>query len=164
MMDSSEIDLAHPRQLHEAQHRLDVAGEEDARTLVALVHRQCPGSILDGVEIDVHLRRRPHAIQLLLPIAARHLIIHEDDEADVERLAPADHDLSVNEPIVHAIENETHGRLPPPIATIAARPRSSACFAASIGGGCSANAKSSSIGRLAPATSSTSSRSRNTLR
>src|ERR1051325_8133514 len=116
------------------------------------------------MEEDLHLGRRPHAIQLLLPIARRHRIVDEHDKADVEWLAPAHHDLAVDQTIVDAVQDERHRGAPPPAATIAALPRSSACSAASCGDLSCANTKSRSIGRFTPATSRMSGRSRRTRR
>src|SRR6185503_11181289 len=158
MVYADDVHFAHPRPAHEREHRVHVAREQDAGALVRGEFRQRTGHRIHGVEVHLHLRRGPHAIQLLLPLAARDFVVHEHDEADVEWLPPPDHDLAMNQAIVDPVEDQGH--VFPPCAVIAARPRSTAWRAASIAGTSSANTKSSSMGRFAPATSRTSGRSR----
>ena len=101
-------------------------------------------------KVDVHLRRHAHAIELLLPVARRDLVVDEHDEADVERLSPADDDLSVNQPVVDAIELEIpisrrsmhRERRASPLRRVPRAPRPATS--------CGANTKSSSVGRFAP--------------
>ena len=74
---------------------------------------------------DVHLGRHAHAVELLLPVARRHGVVHEHDELEAERLAPTHHDLSMNQAVVDSKELQRHFGAPP-IATIDALPRSAA--------------------------------------
>src|SRR5206468_8474637 len=131
-------------------HRLHVTGEQDAGARVVAIAREARAGIGRGVEIHLHIPWDAHATELPLPVALRDGVVHEYDEAEVERLAPADDDLPVNEPVVHAIQHEAHGRTS--ITAIAAHPRAAAWRAASMGDSSSANAKSRSAGRFAPET------------
>src|SRR5512141_1147391 len=106
------------------------------------------------MEVHLHLGRDSHPIQLLFPVAARHGVVDEHDELDIERLSPTHDDLSVDQTIVDAVQRERHA--PAPCTAIAARPRSAACRAASGAVRPSAKTKSSSVGKLAPATSTAS--------
>ena len=56
--------------------------------------------VTDVQEVHIHLRRNSHPIQLLLPLACRDSVIDENNELNVQRLSPADHDLAVNQPII----------------------------------------------------------------
>jgi hypothetical protein len=113
-MNAAEIHSRYaPREADQPRHRLDIAGEECAAARVALVHGQLLRGAFDGIEVHVHLGRHPHAIELLLPLAARHFVIHEDDEREVKRLSPSHDDLTVNEPVVDAKELNGHSARPP---------------------------------------------------
>src|SRR6185437_13641977 len=136
-------------------HRRDVAGEQDAGARIGAVLGKRGERVGGGMEVDLHLGRHRHAIELLFPVARRNGVVDEDDESDVERLPPTDDDLAVDQAVVDPVEHERHA--PAPCTLIAARPRSAACRAASGAERASANTKSSSVGRFAPATSTASS-------
>src|SRR2546425_7733494 len=88
----------------------------------------------------------------LLPRAVAYGVVHEHDEPQVERLAPADHDLPVNETVVDTVERNGHAAG----VRIALPPASAARCAASAGDRSRWNTKSSSIARLTPVTTATS--------
>src|SRR4051812_27844448 len=166
-MNSADVHFFDAGFVDEATHRRDVAGEQQPRTRVGAVFRNRRNRRFRRVEVDVHLRRNTHAIQLLLPVARRDGVVDEHDELEIERLSPANDDLPVNEAIVDAVQLERHAPppavLPPaaeppaPCAVIAALPRSAAWRAASDGVLPSANTKSSNVGRFVPAMSTASS-------
>src|SRR5581483_6010018 len=114
MMDATEVDGTNRlRQLvDELTHRVDVAREQDA---VALIARES-GEVLcgrgDAFEEHIHGGRHAHAIELLLPVTRRDLIIDEHDEPQVERLAPPHDDLAVDAAIIDAKQINGHQATP----------------------------------------------------
>src|SRR5207249_7880273 len=131
---------------------VDVAGEQDAATRVGIPLGEAPPRLLDRGEDDFDVRRHTHAIEVLLPLAGADLVIHEDDERRIQRLAPADHDLPVDEPVVDAVERDAHAAG----VRIARAPASAARLAASAGGTSRWKTKSSSIARFTPVTTARS--------
>src|SRR5690348_7257823 len=137
MVDAAEVDARDATRLHEPPHRFDVAGEKNAVPRVGTKPRQFGNRLRDVEEIHIHLRRHTHPIELLLPLTGSNFIIDEDDEANIQRLSPADHDLSMNQAIVDAVKDERHADFTPPAApttVMAPRPRSAEWRAASTGG------------------------------
>ena len=63
----------------------------------------------DGAgELDRHSFRHGHPVEVLFPLIRRDLIVHQEDALDAERPAPPDHHLPMDEPVVHAREDERH--------------------------------------------------------
>src|SRR5688500_15262901 len=113
MMDAAEIHRPdRGGVLDQPAHRLDVAGQQNPRTLVGAPLLELAARVLRRREVDVHLGGDAHAIELLLPLASRHFVIDEDDEPEIERLTPPDDDLAVNEAVVDAIEINGHAGSP----------------------------------------------------
>ena len=64
--------------------------------------------------LELNAGRRAHPVELLLPLTARHFVIDESDEPEIERLSPPDDDLPMNQPVVDAIEINGHAQTPGP--------------------------------------------------
>src|SRR2546430_4438069 len=88
--------------------RGDVAREHDAGAWVGLPFAQPARRLRHRGEYDLDVRRDTHAVEVLLPRAVAYGVVHEHDEPQVERLAPADHDLPVNETVVDTVERNGH--------------------------------------------------------
>src|SRR5256886_13046644 len=88
--------------------RFDVAGEEDPDARVALPLGEPGRRLRGGREHDLDLGRHAHAVQVLLPGTGPYRVVYEDDEADVERLAPPHDHLAVDEPVVDAVQRDAH--------------------------------------------------------
>ena len=52
--------------------------------------------------------RDRHPVEILLPGARGDLIVHQHDAVDPERTSPADHHLSMDQPVVHPEEHDGH--------------------------------------------------------
>src|SRR2546423_247603 len=100
--------------------------------------------------MDLHLGRHGHPIELFLPVARGDEIIDQNQKSNVQRLAPTDNDLSVNEAVVDAVELNRHQR---PTTISDAFPRSAAARAASVGDMPVLKTKSRSVARFTPLTS-----------
>src|SRR5216110_1007385 len=113
-----------------------------------------PVSTIPGRGCDHHLdlRGHAHAVEILLPFASTHGVVHEHDEADAQRLPPPHDHLAVNQAIVDPVEHDAHAAG----VRIARLPASAARRAASTGGRSRWNTKSSSIARFTPVTSAMS--------
>src|ERR1035437_1784289 len=101
MVDAAEIDAAD--RLHaidEAVHAGDVAGDEKSGAWVGRVPRVIPDRAGDVGKVDLHLGRNGHSIELFLPVTRCDQVIDENQKANIERLAPTDDDLAVNETVV----------------------------------------------------------------
>src|SRR5437879_13367363 len=122
----------------------DVAREHDGRAWVGLPFGQSARRLRHRGEYDLDVRRDAHAVEVLLPRAVAYGVVHEHDEPQVERLAPADHDLPVNETVVDAVERNGHAAG----VRIALPPASAARRAASAGDRSRWNTKASSIARF----------------
>src|SRR5207245_8904823 len=103
-------------------------------------------------EYDLDVRRDAHAVEVLLPRAVAYGVVHEHDEPQVERLAPADHDLPVNETVVDTVERNGHAAG----VRIALPPASAARRAASAGDSARRNTNASNIASFTPVTPATS--------
>src|SRR5258708_30462825 len=161
MMHPADVHRLDERGVDELVHRRDGWREQASAPDVGPVPWNRRYCVHRRVEEHLHARGHAHPVQLLLPIARRHRIVDEDDESDVLWLSPSDHDLTVDESIVDAIENETHA--PPSWTWIARRPRSAACRAASTGVASVFKTKSSITARFAPTTSTASGVSRSSF-
>ena len=100
MMNAAEIDVRNAAIIDESAHRFDVTRQQDAIPRVVTVAGQRGNRVTDVQEVHIHLRRNSHPIQLLLPLACRDSVIDENNELNVQRLSPADHDLAMNQPII----------------------------------------------------------------
>src|SRR5687768_13438566 len=124
MMNAAEVDgLDRGTEGDQAAHGVNVACQQNAGALIRVPLIELPARIVRRREVDVHVGRDAHAIQLLLPLAARHLVIDEGDEPQIERLSPSHDDLTVNQAVVDAIEVNGHARLPAPSSVSAPRAR-----------------------------------------
>src|SRR5437660_410426 len=101
---------------------------------------------------DHDLWQHTQPVEVLLPVATADLVIDEHDERDVERLAPADYDLPVDQAVIDAVQRQGHVRG----TRIALPPASTARRAASAGGMSRLNTKSSNMARLTPVTTAMS--------
>ncbi len=110
MVHPADVDGANApiRLFDQTQHRSDVTDEQQARLGARLQCFQIRGGIGHRVELHGHFGRHAHAIELLLPLTGCHFIVDKHDKAKLERLSPADHDLSVNETIVDSIQLNGH--------------------------------------------------------
>src|SRR5207247_2176887 len=121
-MNAAHVHRVDPALADERTHRRDVTGEQNTGPRIVAIARERSRRIGRAVEVDVHLRGHAHAIELLLPLARRHFVVHENYERDVQRLPPTYDDLSVNQAVIDAVEHEGHAVAPWTV--IAARPRS----------------------------------------
>src|SRR5687768_7239312 len=162
-MDSAEVDTADGFDAaDEAMHDRDVPGNEDSRPGISGIAWVIPDCRLHIGETNLHLRGNRHPIQLLFPITGRDEIIDEDQKTDVQRLAPPDDHLPMDQSIIDPVQQNSHqcrSRT-----TSEARPRSAAPRAASAGEAVELHTKSRSVARLTPLTSTSSGRSRATRR
>src|SRR5690349_17350443 len=158
MVHAADVDAVNvvPRGGDQRRQRVHVAHEQNPRPRVGLPFAEMPRHFGDGGEDDVDPRWHAHAIEILLPGAVAHLVVHQHDETDVERLAPTDHDLAVNETVVEPDQGQAHAAG----MRIARDPASTARFAASAGGRSRWKTKSSSIARFTPVTTASSPRPR----
>jgi len=108
---------------------VDVAHEQDPDTRVGLPIGQHVGGLLDGRKYHLDLRRHTHPVEILLPVAAPHFVIHEDDEGAIEGLAPSHDHLAVDETVVDPEERDAHAA----VTRMALAPASAARRAASAG-------------------------------
>src|SRR3954470_19782513 len=135
--------------LHEPVHAGDVSSQHECGPRIARVPGVIANRRRNVGEAHLHLGRDCHAIKLLLPIARGDQIIDEYEQSNVERLAPADHHLSVNQTVVDAIEVNPHQR---PTTISDAFPLSAAVRAASVGETSALKTKSRSVARFTPLT------------
>src|SRR5947207_13929052 len=98
--------------LQQGVHRRDVACENDAVARILDVRRVLLNSGRDVGKPQLHLRRNSHAIQILLPVAARYFVVDHHNEPYVERLSPTDDNLPVNQSVIDSVELDRH-QLPP---------------------------------------------------
>src|SRR5690606_25957331 len=71
-------------------------------------------AFLHRVELRLDLVRQTEPVQLLLPRGCSDLIIDDDDAVRVQRRAPADDDLPVDQPLVNSQQNDRHRAIPGP--------------------------------------------------
>src|SRR6476661_8656314 len=92
MMDPSEVHGTNGGLLRsrEPGHRVDVRRQENARTLVPVPLIELDRRLSHRCEEHIELGRDAHSIELLLPLAGRHLIVDEHEKAESHRLPPAD--------------------------------------------------------------------------
>src|SRR5215212_1842750 len=145
-MDAAEVDapdgLYSP---HEPLHAADISGDQNSGTWIVGVSRVIANGRFDVGKENLHLRWNCHPIEILLPFTRGDEVVDKHHESRVERLAPADDDLSVNETVVDAVKVDAHQR---PTTISEAFPRSAAARAASVGGTEVLNTKSSNVARL----------------
>src|SRR4051812_29627700 len=154
VMDAAEVDASNCfYAVDEPRHARDVPCDQNAGPRIASVARMIADGRRDIGEVDVHLRRNGHAVQLLLPVTRSDDVVDENEKASVERLAPADNNLSVNQPIVDPVQIDSHQVRSTTINE--AFPLAAAERAASIGDASVLNTKSRSVARLTPLTSIT---------
>src|SRR6185295_2890994 len=72
---------------------------------VLLVVASCIGHVREN---QLHLGRHAHAIEILLPVAARDVVVNKNNEIGIEWLTPADNYLSVNQPVIDSVKSERH--------------------------------------------------------
>src|SRR2546422_9059135 len=147
-MDAAHVDPFHPVAVAgECRERVDGSGEHDPGPRIRFPLGESLGRLGRGREHYIDVRRDAHAVEILLPFAGAHRVVHHHDESDMERLPPAHDHLTVNQTVIDAVEHDTHAGV-----RIALLPASAARRAASSGGRSRWNTKSSSIARLTPVT------------
>src|ERR1700694_1937983 len=152
MMDSAKVDAAYGfHAFGEPVHALGIASDQNSRARVGGITRVVIDRGGDIGEVDVHLGRHRHSVQLLLPVARSDQVIHENQKSRVKRLAPTDHHLSMNQPVIDAVKVDPHQLRSTTISE--AFPRSAADLAASLGETSVLKTKSRSVARLTPLTS-----------
>src|SRR6266550_5958032 len=147
MMQSADIhvtDVANAFQ--QRMHGRDVAGENDAVSRVLRVRWVLLNSRRDVGKPELHLWRNSHSVEILLPVAARNLIVDHHDEFYVERLSPTDDDLPVNQSVIDSVELDRH-QLSPCTAR-ALLPFSAARRAAASGSSSALKTNSSNVARF----------------
>ena len=92
----------------ERHQRLHAAGEEDRPLRVGLPPGKLSRRVGRAGKDDRHAVGHRHAIELLLPGVGRDFIVHQQDPPRGKRAAPADHDLPVDQPVIHAAEHDGH--------------------------------------------------------
>src|SRR2546427_6121520 len=153
MVYATHVESLHLRHTgSERDSRVDVPHEQEPDARIRFPSGQQLRRLLHGREDHFDLRRYAHPVEVLLPVAAAHFVIDEDDERDVERLSPAHDDLPVDQAIIDAVERERHAG----VTRIALAPASTARRAASAGEMSRLNTKSSSIARVTPVTTAMS--------
>src|SRR5690349_11242876 len=109
MVDAAKIHAADRlHSLHQTVHAGNVTGDEQPWTRITGVARVVADATGNIVEYHLHLRRHRHSIEIFLPVAAGNQVVDEHDEANVERLAPADDDLTVDQAVVDPVELNCH--------------------------------------------------------
>ena len=109
VMDAAEVDRRRMRDVgQQPGHRLDLAGEDEDRHRARLPLGQPPPRLLHVHELDLELRGHRHPVEVLLPPAGGHVVVHQHDVADPEGAGPPQHHLSVDEPVVDAAESDGH--------------------------------------------------------
>src|SRR3989441_5879163 len=153
VVQAADVDTAHAVPVGgERRECADVAGHEDADAGVAFPLGQALQGFLGRREYHLDVGRHAHAVELLLPGAGPHGVVHQHDEPHVERFPPPHNHLPVDQSIVDAIQGDAHAAG----VRIARLPASAARRAASPGGRSRWNTKSSSIARFTPVTTATS--------
>src|SRR3989475_6945428 len=154
---AAHVDPAHAVTVGgERRERVDVARDEDADAGIPLPLGEALQGFLRRGEHHLDLGRHAHTVELLLPLAGSHGVVHQHNEPDVQRLPPPHDHLAVDQPIVEAVQGYAHAAG----VRIARLPASTARRAASAGGMSRWNTKSSSIARFTPVTTATSVRPR----
>src|SRR5438105_1556602 len=154
VMDATKVDVTDRfHTLDEPVHAADVAGKNKSRSRIDGVFRMIANGGTNIYEANLHVRRNRHPIELFLPVARCHEIIDENEETDVEWLAPPDDDLTVDQAVINAVEVDTHQR---PTTISDAFPRTAVERAASVGDTSVLKTKSRSVARLTPLTSTSS--------
>src|SRR5947208_7621395 len=152
-MQASKIDTGHVLGVAgEGREGVDITGDEQADARVALPVGQTLQRFRRRREHHLDAGGHAHAVELLLPGARAHRVVHEHDECHVERFPPADHDLPVDQAVVDSVQRDAHAAG----VRIARLPASPAGRAASAGGRSRRKTKSSSIARFTPVTTATS--------
>src|SRR5436190_23184451 len=152
-MQASKIDAGHVLGVAgEGREGVDITGDEQADARVALPVRQTLQRFRRRREHHLDAGGHAHAVELLLPGARAHRVVHEHDECHVERFPQADQDLPVDQAVVDSVQRDAHAAG----VRIARLPASAARRAASAGGRSRWNTKSSSIARFTPVTTATS--------
>src|SRR3954462_3880745 len=140
-------------------HGFQVSGQYQAPFSVGLPVGHLSGGLGNGDKSDLDPWSDGHPIELLLPFAGRHLIIHQNNEIDAQGTAPPDHHLSVDKPVIDPAQHDGHqGSL------IEAWPVAAARVAASWGESVRWKTKSTSMARLTPVTTLTDCSDRKRLR
>src|SRR2546423_88565 len=152
MMDAAEVDAADRSDaLRQAVHGLRISSDQNAGPRVGRVTGVVSDRCVDVGEVDVHLGRHRHSVQLLLPIARSDQIIYENEKSRVQWLTPTDHHLPMNQPVIDAVKVDPHQLRSTTISD--AFPRSAADLAASLGETAVLKTKSRSVAKLTPLTS-----------
>src|SRR5262245_32817623 len=147
-MQSAQVDLLDRRSLlPESNHRRDVGREQDAWSRIATPFGRATRRLDHARKEDFDFGWHSHAIEILLPVAGCHLVIDQRDEPNAERAPPSNDHLTMDQPVIDAVEHERHQR-----DRIASPPLAAARRAASSAVAPRWNTKSTSIGRLTPVT------------
>jgi hypothetical protein len=108
----------------ERRHGLDVARQHHAAPLPGLPSRQQGHRFGQAGEAELDLGRDGHAVEVLLPAAGGDAVIDQGDELDTQRPSPSDHDLPMDQAVVHSTQHDRHQgtrmALPPAAAARAA--------------------------------------------
>jgi hypothetical protein len=110
VVNTTEIDSLHDSRvgLAEGCHGLEVAGEHQPALAVGLPVGHSRGGIGHRHKTNLDIGGYRHPIKLLLPVAGGDLVVHQDDQIDSHRPAPADHHLAVDQPVVHPAQHNRH--------------------------------------------------------
>lgn len=109
MSKSAQIDVlaVHQPTLGQAPHRGGLAGQENGTQSARLPFGEAISRLVRGRKEDVYVSG-PEPVEVLLPLALRKLVVHDDVTVGSELVTPADNHLSVDQPLVDPIKDDRH--------------------------------------------------------